>query len=540
MTTLPLYNQILIAFINLIGICLAFLVLQYSPLKWIKRIFLLMIVLMFFWINFAYLARLVGRENDFLSLISLKIAWFVTPLLFMCLYFLVRCLFGEKEKHSKLDKFVLVCGTLLSVVTLFTSLVVKNIEFIGSQLTIIYGKGMLPFLGIVFFIMCATLFFLFKEYFRNTGRTRTRIKYILIGTFIFYLANVIFNIFFPLVLKTVKFYWLGDYSAIFLLGFTAYAIVRRQLFEIKVVLTEFLVGVIAILLIVNIIGSRSIFEYVWKSVLLAIFFVFGYLLIKSVTREIKLRKSLQVAYQKLEELDKAKTEFISIASHQLKGPLGIIKGYLWMILNEKYGFLSKKIKEPLENIFKLNERLIKVVNDLLNLSRLELGRIKLEKEYFQIEDIVYNIYKELFSQAKEKGLKFIIKKPQKKLPKIFGNKLKIREAIFNVIDNAIKYTQKGFIKIEFFQRENLVFVKVSDSGIGFSREETRNIFQSFRRTRRGAILYAQGAGLGLYIAKKFIEIHKGQLWAKSKGENKGATFFIALPVGINSIEKNKF
>ncbi|MCD6085394.1 hypothetical protein J7J41_00125 [bacterium] len=540
MITLPLYNQILIAFINLIGICLAFLVLQYSPLKWIKRIFLLMIVLMFFWINFAYLARLVGRENDFLSLISLKIAWFVTPLLFMCLYFLVRCLFGEKEKHSKLDKFVLVCGTLLSVVTLFTSLVVKNIEFIGSQLTIIYGKGMLPFLGIVFFIMCATLFFLFKEYFRNTGRTRTRIKYILIGTFIFYLANVIFNIFFPLVLKTVKFYWLGDYSAIFLLGFTAYAIVRRQLFEIKVVLTEFLVGVIAILLIVNIIGSRSIFEYVWKSVLLAIFFVFGYLLIKSVTREIKLRKSLQVAYQKLEELDKAKTEFISIASHQLKGPLGIIKGYLWMILNEKYGFLSKKIKEPLENIFKLNERLIKVVNDLLNLSRLELGRIKLEKEYFQIEDIVYNIYKELFSQAKEKGLKFIIKKPQKKLPKIFGNKLKIREAIFNVIDNAIKYTQKGFIKIEFFQRENLVFVKVSDSGIGFSREETRNIFQSFRRTRRGAILYAQGAGLGLYIAKKFIEIHKGQLWAKSKGENKGATFFIALPVGINSIEKNKF
>ena len=285
MTILPLYNHILIAFINLIGICLAFLVFQYSPLKWIKRIFLLMIVLMFLWIDFAYLARLIGSENYFLSLISIKIAWFVTPLLFMCLYFLVRCLFEEKEKNSNLDKFILICGILLSIVTLFTSLVVKNIKFIGSQLTIIYGKGMLPFLGIVFFIMCATLFFLFKEYFRSTEKTRTKIKYILIGAFVFYLANIVFNIFFPLVLKVARFYWLGDYSVIFLLGFIAYAIVRRQLFEIKVVLTEFLVGAIAILLFVNIIGSKGIFEYFWKSTLLAIFLVFGYLLIKSVIRE---------------------------------------------------------------------------------------------------------------------------------------------------------------------------------------------------------------------------------------------------------------
>ena len=538
MSSLPLYNQILVAFINLIGLWLAFVVIRFSPLRWMKGMFLAMVILMFFWVDGAYFARLVGKKNIFLALILLKMAWFVTPLLFMCLYFLGVYLFGEKKKYSYLNKFVLISGFLASIVTGITNLVVKEIVFLDHQLSIVYGKGMLPFLGIVFFIMCATLFVLFKEYSKRFGETRMRIKYVLIGVFIFYLANIIFNIFFPLFLKIVRFYWIGDYSIIFLLSFIAYATIKHHLFRVRILFiwTAMFLAVIFFLVEVFTLTPNFLYQLI-KIAFLSIFIYFALSLIKATELEIQAKENLKkahqklsIAYDKLKEVNQMKTEFISIASHQLKGPLGIIKGYLWMILNEKYGSFPKKIKKPLENVFKLNERLVKVVDDLLNLSRLELGKIKLEKEYFQIEEIIYNIYEELSNQAKEKGLRFIIKKPKEVLPKVFGDKLKIREAIFNIVDNAIKYTQKGFVKIEFFQKENLILIKVSDSGIGFSQEEAKNIFQSFRRIRRGAVLHTEGAGLGLYIAKKFIELHKGRVWAKSKGKNKGATFFIALPI----------
>jgi len=524
-----LLHKILLSLIDAAGVWLIFWVYFANPKEKINRLFSLLTISILLWVNAGYFLAFSKDVNS-----ALFWARFAPAMVFffLILLYFFSVYFPQKEKkYFFLDKIILGGGILLSFLSFFTTIIVKGVEFTQWGVNPIFSPhGKSIFYGIVILFTVLSAYQIFRKYFKLCKTEKLKVQYFLIGIFIFIAMNLVFNVFLPLYQKSIQYWQLGNYSAIFLLGFTAYAIVKQGLFGIKVVLTEILVGVIAILLLVNMIGSKSIFEYAWKGTLFVAFLVSGYLLIKSVIREIKLRENLQEAYQRLEELDKAKTEFISIASHQLKGPLGVIKGYLWMILNKKYGSFPKKIKAPLENLFKLNERLVKVVDDLLNLSRLELGKIKLEKEYFQIEEIVYNIYKELSAQAKEKGLKFIIKKPKKELPKIFGDKLKIREAIFNIIDNAIKYTQKGFVKIEFFKKENLIFIKVSDSGIGFSQEEAKNIFQSFRRIKRGAVLHTEGAGLGLYIAKKFIELHKGRVWAKSKGKNKGATFFIALPI----------
>ena len=543
---LPFYNQILVGFINLVGIWLALMVFYYSPYSRIKKIFLGMVVWMCLWVDFAYLARVVGERNSVLALIFLKVAWFVTPLLFVFLYILGVYLLGFEKKYQKLTIGVVVIGGIASLITGGTDLVVKNIKFVDSYLSIVYGEGMVPFLGMVFFVMCMTLYLLGKGYFQSDFEKRKQIKYVLIGAFGFYLANIIFNIFFPLFLKIVRFYWIGDYSAIFLLGFVAYAVVKHHLFGVRVLFIWVMMFLAVSFFLVEVFALTQTLSWrLMKIGFLLVFIYFAFSLIKATELEIKAKENLKkahqklsVAYHKLKEIDRMKSEFLSITSHQLKGPLGTIRGYLWMMLNEKYGPLPKKLKVPLENIFKANERLVKVVGDLLNLSRIEMGKIKLEKKYFQIEEIVENIYKELLSEAEKKGLKFEFKKPKEALPKVFGDPLKIREAIFNVVDNAIKYTQRGWVKIEVGKEKDSVLIKVSDTGIGFSKEELKDLFKDFTRIKRGKVLYTQGSGLGLYIAKKFLQFHKGRIWAESEGEGKGATFYIQLPFKNDS--RNEF
>ena len=523
-TELPLYNKILILFIDLIAIWLAIIVYNSNRKGKLNKIFLEMIVLMFFWVNFAYLARLIGQQSPDLGLIFLKIAWSASPFLFVLLYFLVVFYLNKEKSYSILSKIIFLSGLIVSLITIFTSLVVKEMEFVGINLTIIYGEGMFPFLGIVFFFMCAPLYLLFKEYIKCQPKERIKIEYLLIGIFIFYLANIIFGMVFPIFLKVVHLYWIGDYSVIFLLGFTAYAIVKHELFDIKVVLTSIFVSLIAILLALDALLFTEVFSIqILKGVALLIFLIFGHMLIESVFGEVKRRKEL-------EKLSRAKTEFISMASHQLRTPLTAIKGYSSLILEGTYGKTEVKQKRVFKNIFVSTERLLKIVNDLLNISKIELGKVELEKEPVRIENLIDSVYLEMKPQAQEKGLKLIWQKPKQDLQEINIDSLKIRQAIFNIIDNAIKYTEKGSITIKIQNLTSKIQIVISDTGIGFTEDEKHRLFELFVRGRAGIDTFVEGTGIGLNVARKFVELHGGKIRAESQGKDKGAIFYIELPV----------
>ncbi len=527
---LPLYNKLLIILIDLIGIWLAFLVYRNNSKEKINKIFLVMVGLMFAWVNFAYFARLVGEDQIALSSLFLKIAWFATPLLFVFLYFLVVYLLQKEKEYQFLSKIILITGISIALITGFTDLIVKNIKFINGDLTIIYGVGMLPFLGIVFFFMCAPLYILFKSYFKFLLKERIKIQYLLVGILIFYSLNIVFNIFLPLVLNIVRFYWIGDYSAIFLLGFTAYAIIKHELFEIKVILTQLLVAVMAITLLLLPFFMPTTGLMIITAGMAILFLIFGYLLTKSTFREIKQRKKLEVAYQKLKKLDDAKTEFLSMASHQLRTPLTAIKGYSSLMLGGSYGELNPKTTKAARNILTSSERLVKIINDLLNLSRIEMGRLKLEVKLTQVEDLIKSVYEEMKPRAKLKEIKLIWNKPKILSPKINIDGFKIRQVIYNLIDNALKYTEKGSITMDIKKLKDRIQITVSDTGVGFSPEDKDKIFEVFTKGQAGIDMSVEGTGMGLYIAKKFVEIHKGRMWAESPGPNKGSTFYIELPV----------
>jgi len=443
----------------------------------------------------------------------------------------------EERRRPVIDKIVIITETLFFFLSVFTPLIVKDIELQEWGTNIVFGPG-----GDVRFVIMVLFTFLivgeiFRKYFKLSRKEKLRTQYFLIGAFIFAILNVVFNMIFPAWGNTYKYHYFGDYSAIFFLAFIAYAIVKRELFGIKVILTQLLVGVIAILLLVNVVGSESLIDYLWKGALFLGFLIFGYLLIRSVIREIERRQrieemseELRAAYQELKKLDIAKSEFISIASHQLRTPLTIIKGYVHMILEGTYGKLPKKAEGSLEKVFDSNERLIKLVNDLLTVSKIEAGKLEVSFEKAKMGELISGLIEEFQLKAKEKHLHLRWEKPKKSLPKVLMDKDKMRQVLLNVLDNAIRYTHKGGVTIKCKVEDKKFRVMVKDTGEGLTKRETSKLFSSFSRGTAGTRFWTEGAGLGLYVARKFVELHKGKLWAESPGKSKGSTFYVELPL----------
>jgi len=314
--------------------------------------------------------------------------------------------------------------------------------------------------------------------------------------------------------------------------FTALAITRYHLFGIEVILTETLVGLIWILLLVQIFIAPTIFWKIVNGITLILFSIFGYLLLRGVFKEIERRTEI-------ERISQAKSEFIAIASHQLRTPLTAIKGYLSMIIEGDYGKLPERVKEKMESVYQSNERLIKLVNDILCVSKIEAGEIEMEFERTDLKKLIKEVIDELSIKAKEKGLYLNFEEPKESFETLLDRE-KFRQVILNLIDNAIKYTQEGGITVKLQALKNKFQIVISDTGEGLTEEEKRKIFERFSRGTAGTKFWVGGAGLGLYIAKEFVQMHKGKIWAESEGRGKGSTFYIELPIiqEKKSIDKN--
>jgi signal transduction histidine kinase len=241
---------------------------------------------------------------------------------------------------------------------------------------------------------------------------------------------------------------------------------------------------------------------------------------------------LQEANQALEMLSQAKSEFISIASHQLRTPLSINKGYLSMILAGDYGKIEKEKGKILEKVYSSNERLINLVNDLLNISRIESGRLEYRFEPVDFRQLVKELVDGFQMKAKDKGLRLAAKYPPS-LPKINADLAKIKEVVSNLLDNAIKYTKRGGIAVDLKNKKGDLFCSIKDTGLGVSPAEQEKLFQKFTRGQ-SSYTATGGLGIGLYICKKFIEGHNGEIWVKSDGVGKGSEFGFSLPFEGNN------
>lgn len=242
-------------------------------------------------------------------------------------------------------------------------------------------------------------------------------------------------------------------------------------------------------------------------------------------------RQLGQANQRLQELDQLKDDFVSIASHELRTPMTAIRAYAWMALNKPDITLSEKMKKYLSRTLISTERLINLVNDMLNVSRIESGRIEIKPEAFNIVAKVKELVDEIAPKAAEKALQVSVL--ENKMPEVFADPEKVYQVLLNLIGNSLKFTPTGGeVNIGFFTDGKVVEISVKDTGPGLTKEDLGRLFQKFGRLDSSYVAMGTsgGTGLGLFISKKLVELMHGRIWANSEGLNKGATFTFSLPI----------
>lgn len=247
-------------------------------------------------------------------------------------------------------------------------------------------------------------------------------------------------------------------------------------------------------------------------------------------------KDLQYANERLQQLDKLKDEFVSLASHELRTPMTVIKSYIWMFLHKKGNSLEPKEKEYLERAYSSTERLIKLVNDMLNVSRIESGRLKLEMKDLNIINLVTTVVDELVPRAQELGLKLTLNKPSVNEKILNGDADRIEQILINFIGNSLKFTPPGgSINVTLETLDKDVLISIADTGRGIKAEDMHKLFQKFGMIGSAYLQknQNQGSGLGLYLSKSLIELHGGRVKVESAGENKGSKFSFTLPYNLD-------
>jgi len=527
----------------LINFFLGFAVFLKSPQKLINRLYFLISLGSSLWIGGLLLLNVtpwnLGGRLSFAG--ALLAIWFF-------LWFSLEFPFREKEIPLPILLFGNIFTVIFSFIILLSPLVVQK-EVINETAFGVVGKfGVLyPAFGIYFLLlMIGGILNLFhKLKIIKKELERKQLEYFLIGSTLTLGLSSATNLILPLFKGIWQYSKLGPLGTIFLLFFTFLAITRYHLFGIEVILTEILVGVIGILLLVQIFVAPTILWRIVNSGIFVLFCVFGYLLIRGVFREIKrreevekiaqreraLREEAERLAQEFQRLDKVKNQFILTTQHHLRTPLSIIKGYLATILGGIYGEIkNQKINQALKNTLLATQRLITLVNEFLDISQFQIGKGALKKEEINLKDVLNEVVLELKPEAEKKKLylKMIFKAKDLKLKADFQ---RLKEAFFNLIDNAIKYTQKGGveIKVESKAPETLL-VSIKDTGIGMSKETLSKIFKGlFERGKEAEAVELTGKGIGLFISKTLIDAHGGKIWADSQGPGKGSTFFVELP-----------
>jgi signal transduction histidine kinase len=239
-------------------------------------------------------------------------------------------------------------------------------------------------------------------------------------------------------------------------------------------------------------------------------------------------QELQRLNEQLQQASHAKSNFLANMSHELRTPMNAILGFVEMVLDGIYGDVPAQLREPLTDVQTNGKHLLRLINDVLDLSKIEAGRMELVFAEYSVQDVVETVRTSLQSLAFEKGLEFAADVDQN-IPLALGDGRRIAQCLTNLVGNALKFTKRGRVTIRVEQQGANLLYCVSDTGIGIPEDELENIFGEFQQVDMAITREFSGSGLGLNITRKFVEMHGGRIWVESE-LGKGSSFFFTVPL----------
>lgn len=362
--------------------------------------------------------------------------------------------------------------------------------------------------------------------------------YLIFAAFAFLLIFFISE-FFGTIFDNYSINLIGPLGMLILTLVLSFLIVKYKMFSTKLLAAQVLVVALVILIGSQIFFVNSTTSLILVNATMILACIGGYLLVKSVKKEVALREKVEElvvdldnANVRLKELDKMKSEFVSIASHQLRSPLTSIRGYASMLEEGSYGKLPVKVQEIISKIADSSKYMALSVEDYLNVSRIEAGNMKYELSDFSLKDVAEKVVDELRPVAIKKGLVMIFRSDCDGSCSVHADIGKTRQVIMNLLDNAMKYTPKGTITVVSHDDEKAkkMYVTIQDTGVGMNPDVLHEVFEKFVRAKNANNVNVTGTGLGLFVAKKMITDMGGRVWAESEGEGRGSTFHIELPL----------
>lgn len=461
----------------------------------------------------------------------------IGPLFFAYFFYRLSLFFPKEKLRKQKNENFLAIFVIIILLLVPTALNIQNV-YIESDGLPSFIPGPLYYVMLAFFVFMIVLATknIFKGYSLFNHLEKLQVQYISLGLGVSVFLGIITNAILP-IFGNSDFVNIGPYFLLIFIAMTSYAIIKFKMFDIKIIVTQLLVFAVWIFVFLRLLLGNTPTDRYLDGSLLSILVIIGIFLIRSVSKEVSQRERIQLlatdlqkVNDRLTELDRQKSEFVSFATHQLRAPLTAMKGYASLIMEGDMGQITEETREAVGRIFESSNTLASIVDDYLNVTRIELGTMKYAFETIDLKTLIEDVIAELKPNIdKATNVKFLFGAENSGTDyRITADRDKLKQVVANLVDNSLKYTPKGSVGVSLsFNRSKHKFVFIiKDTGIGIAPETLPHLFAKFSRASNANKTNIKGTGLGLFVAKEIVTAHHGTIRAESMGEGKGSAFIV--------------